>query len=363
MYLYAFWGLIKRYMAKSVTDPKNTVNQSAQMISSQLQGVESSLLGAFIAVVAAAFVSNALGVIQYWAPASFILLWVIMANSFVRSYVPPFLKKRDRQEWGLGNWMVAVSRFQESLKEFLSERNAFIFVTRCKNLVPILRAIGIIFFICFISLVVLARGTAGACGGTCLPIPVVASLFLIFLPVFWHLALPKLEKSDVKTALTKIGRVGRSTLLKMLLGLAFMVLFTFFATLVLPIWSLVRLLPMYEYNLSALGSWLIVLVLVAVTALTLINYFSASTVKKEMTITLYNLANILNRISMNEVALGQTISEELLYDELARDYAKAKRYEISADDTLMINFYSLVPNKTYLSTIDQQPEPTSEPPA
>ena len=341
-------------MAKSITALKNNVNESAQIISSQLQGVDSNLLGAFIAVISSAFISNALGIIEYWAPASFILMWVIMANSFVRSYIPPLRKKRDRQEWVLGNWAAAVSRLQELLKEFLSERNVFIFITRCKNLVPILRAIGIIFFICFISLVMLAKGTIGAYGAISLTLPIVTSLFLIFLPIFWHLALLKLEKGDVKTALSKIGEAGRSALFRMLLGIIFMILFTFFATLVLPVWSLVKLLPMYEYNLSALGSWFIVLVLVAVTALTLMNYFSASMVKKEMTIALYNLSNILNRI--NKVPLSQTISEKL-YGELVSDYAKAKRYEISADDTLMVNFYSLVPNEThttYLSRIAQK---------
>lgn len=337
-------------MAKSITDLKNTVNESTQMISNQLQGVESNLLGAFIAVILSAFVSNVLGIMEYWAPAAFILMWIIMANSFVRSYIPPLFKKRDRQEWGIENWVSAVSRLQELFKEFFSERNVFTFITRCKNLIPILRAIGIIFFICFISLVMLAKGIIGTCSAISMTIPIVTSLFLIFLPIFWHLALLKLEKSDVKTAFSKIGEVGRSALFRMILGIFFMILFAFFATLVLPIWSLVKLFPMYEYNLSALGSWFIVLVLVAVTALTLMNYFSASMVKKEMTIALYNLSNILNRI--NKVPLSQTISERL-YGELVSDYAKAKRYEISADDTLMVNFYRLVPNDTYTTYLSR----------
>lgn len=345
-------------MARSTTDLRSTVNESAQMISDQLQGVDSNLLGAFIAVLSSAFISNALGIIEYWAPASFILMWTIMANSFVRSYIPPLFKKRNGQQSVLENSVVAVSRLQELFKQFFSERNVFIFITRCKNLVPMLRAIGVIFFICFISLVMLAEGIIGTCSAISMTIPIVTSLFLIFLPIFWHLTLSKLEKSDVKTALSKIGEVSRSFLFRILLGIIIMILFTFFATLVLPIWSLVKLFPMYEYNLSALGSWFIVLVLVSVTALTLMNYFSASMVKKEMTIALYNLSNIVNRI--NKVPLSQTITEKL-YGELVSDYVKAKRYELSADDTLMVNFYSLVPNETYttyLSKIAQKQSKT-----
>ena len=339
-------------MAKSITDLKNAVNDSAQMISSQLQGVESNLLGAFIAVIATAFISNALGIIEYWAPASFILMWIIMVNSFVRSYIPPLFRKRDRPERTLRNG-VSISQF---LEELFSERNMFLFITRCKNLVPILRAIGIIFFICFISLVMLAKGTIGTSSGISITIPIITSLFLILLPILWHVALPNLEKSELKTAFSKIGEIGRFSLFSMLFGIFFWILFTSFAVLVLPIWSLVKLSPMYEYNLSALGSWFIVLILVSVTALTLMNYFSASMVRKEVTIALYNLSNILNRIN-NEVALTQTVNEEL-YNELESDYVKAKRYEISADDTLMVNFYSLAPNKTYLSTLEQKQSET-----
>lgn len=345
-------------MAKSITDLKNTVNESAQMISNQLQGVESNLLGAFIAVILSAFVSNVLGIIEYWAPAAFILMWIIMVNSFVRSYIPPLSRKRDRPEWTLGNWVSISQLFKELFKQLFSERNMFLFITRCKNLVPILRAIGVIFFICFISLVMLAKGTIKTSSGISITIPIITSLFLILLPILWHVVLPKLEKSELKTAFSKIGEIGRSSLFSMLVWIFFWILFTFFAMLVLPIWSLVKLSPMYEYNLSALGSWFIVLILVSVTALTLMNYFSASMVKKEMTIALYNLSNILNRI--NKVPLSQTISEKL-YGELVSDYVKAKRYEISADDTLMVNFYSLVPNETYttyLSRIAQKQSKT-----
>lgn len=352
-------------MAKSITDLRNSVNESAQIISNQLQGVESNLLGAFIAVIAAAFISNALGIIEYWAPASFILMWIIMINSFVRSYIPPLFRKRDRPEWTLRNWVstsqlskwVSISQFlKELFKQLFSERNVFLFITRCKNLVPILRAIGIIFFICFISLVMLAKGTIGTSSGISITIPIITSLFLILLPILWHVALPKIEKSELKTAFSKIGEIGRFSLFGMLFGIFFWILFTSFAVLVLPIWSLVKLSPMYEYNLSALGSWFIVLILVSVTALTLMNYFSASMVRKEMTIALYNLSNILNRIN-NEVALNQTVNEELC-NELESDYVKAKRYEISADDTLMVNFYSLALNKTYLSTLEQKQSET-----
>jgi len=340
-------------MAKSITDLKNAVNDSAQMISNQLQGVESNLLGAFIAVIATAFISNALGIIEYWAPASFILMWIIMVNSFVRSYIPPLFRKRYRPEWTLRNWVSTSQFLKELFKQLFSERNVFLFITRCKNLVPILRAIGIIFFICFISLVKLAKGTIGTSSGISITIPIITSLFLILLPILWHVALPKIEKSELKTAFSKIGEIGRFSLFSMLFGIFFWILFTSFAVLVLPIWSLVKLSPMYEYNLSASGSWFIVLILVSVTALTLMNYFSASMVRKEMTIALYNLSNILNRININEIAPSQTVNEKL-YNELESDYVKAKRYEISADDTLMVNFYSLAPNEMYLLSIDQK---------
>jgi hypothetical protein len=125
-------------MAKSITDLRNTVNESTQMISNQLQGVESSLLGAFIAVVLSAFVSNVLGITDYWAPVAFILMWVIMVNSFVRSYIPPLSRKPDSLERTSGDWESITQLLKESFRQLFSERNMFLFITKCKNLVPIL---------------------------------------------------------------------------------------------------------------------------------------------------------------------------------------------------------------------------------
>jgi hypothetical protein len=333
-------------MAKSITDLKNTVNESAQMISNQLQGVESNLLGAFIAVIASAFISNALRIIQYWVPASFILMWILLFNSFIQSYVPWF-RKRDRQE-RIAKTEVAINRIKESSLKLVM----FLYTTRLKNSVPMFRAIGITFFISFIALVTYVKGMIKPSSGISITLPIITSLLFISLPFLLHLVLnlvlPRLEKSDLEAVISRIGCLR-------LLIIIFLGLFFGGAILVLPIWSLVRIYPLYEYNLSG-WSLFIVLMLLAVTALTLMNYFSASMVKKEMTIALYNLSNILNRINMNEMAPSQTINKKL-YDDLESDYVKAKRYEISADDSLMVNFYSLVPNetyKTYLSSITRK---------
>jgi hypothetical protein len=338
-------------MAESITDLKNTVNDSAQMISNQLQGVDSNLLGAFIAVIASAFISNALGIIKYWAPASFLLMWILMFHSFIRSYLPWF-RKQDRQEPTVKS-ETAISLLKESFEKLFSEPAMFILTTKFKNSAPIFRAIGIIFFITFISLVAHVKAMIEEGSSISLTIPITTSLFLMFLPVLLHLVLLRLEKIDLEMAHNRIREIGCVPLLMIIL----LVLFAFFAILVLPMWSLVKLYPIYEYNLSG-WSLFIVLILLVVTALTFINYFSASMVKKEMTIALYNLSNILNRI--NKVPLGQTISQEL-YNKLESDYVKAKRYEMSADDSLMVNFYSLVPNetyKTYLSDIAQKQSET-----
>jgi hypothetical protein len=317
-------------MAKSITDLRNSVNESAQMISNQLQGVESNLLGAFIAVIAAAFISNALGIIAYWAPASFILMWIILLNSLIHMLRS---RKRDRQEH---TYEVAV----------------FLATTTMKNSVPLFKTIGITFFITFISLVTRVKGVIEPSSGISITLPVFTSLLFVSLPFLLHLTLLVLEKTDLRKVFNKIGCF--SWLVIILLALFFSV-----ATLVLPILSLIGLYPLYGYNLSG-SSLFIVLILIAITALTFINYFSASMVKKEMTIALHNLSNILNRININEMAPSQIVNKKL-YDDLESDYVKAKRYEISADDTLMINFYSLVPNetyKTYLSGVAQKQSKT-----
>jgi hypothetical protein len=113
----------------------------------------------------------------------------------------------------------------------------------------------------------------------------------------------------------------------------------------------VVLSPIYILAVDTLLSMILVMLLQIITALIFFNYFSASSVRKEMTIALYNMSRVINRIY--ELPTGQSINDDI-YQKLRIESINAKRYEMSADDTLLVNFYRLTPNSTYLFSISQE---------
>jgi hypothetical protein len=104
-------------------------------------------------------------------------------------------------------------------------------------------------------------------------------------------------------------------------------------------------------GLPSVLSLIVVIFLLAITALAFMNYFSASLVRKEMGIALFNLSNIQNRIE-DLLSNQRTISDET-YQELRDEYTKAKLYNMAVDDTLLVNYYSVRPNPAYLSKLDR----------
>jgi hypothetical protein len=155
----------------------------------------------------------------------------------------------------------------------------------------------------------------------------------------------RLEKSKSKLDFTKIGCVASCLIV---VGASVYVL----VLLALPIWSFVILHPIYIGGLPSILSLIIVTFLLAITALAFMNYFSASLVKGELNIALFHLSNIQNRIE--DLLSNQGSIPNEIYQELREQYAEAKRYNMIADDTLLINYYSLRPNPTYLSKLDKQ---------
>ena len=301
-------------MTDRLTELKNITEQSSQLIGYQLQSIDSSLLGAFVSVIISAFISKTFGLLIYWIPASFFLMWVILLFSLFKSYIP-LMRKRPRNEDTNKTQTVGL----------LSVRNMFLITTRFKNAAPHFKAIGIIFLVSFISLVMYKIGVIKEDATFPIIVPIISSLLFMSLPILNHMAIGKLEKMEGELDFTKIG----------CLALFIIVVYAFayiFALLVLPIWSLVIMHPIYIYEPITLLAILVVIFLQVITALTFINYFSASSVRKELTIALFNLSKVLNRI--NDL-LNQTISDEI-YHELKEDYLKAKRYEMSADDTLLV---------------------------
>jgi len=314
------------------TELKNIVEQSSQIIGYQLQSIESNLLTAFISMIVSALLSTTLGFLIYWIPASFLLMWTILMNSLFRSFIPQ-MRKGERSE--------DVHKVENI--GLLSSATLFLLTARFKHASPLFKSIGIIFLATLISLVGYRLGVIEEDATFSIVLPIISSLLFMTLPILNNSAIGALEKWQGELDFTKIGYLGWLTI-------AIYVLLYVFALLVFPIWSFIVIHPIYIGEPIRLLAILVVVFLQVITALTFMNYFSASSARKELTIALFNLSNILNRI--NRLSFSQSFSDEI-YQELSRDYIKAKRYEMSADDTLLVNFYNIIPNPAYLSSLSE----------
>jgi len=226
----------------------------------------------------------------------------------------------------------------------ISERNIFVLLIRFKNAAPLFKTIGVIFFVSFLALVLKEIGTIGS--GIDYPplVPIISSLVFLSLPILNNKAIGILEK-NIKLDLAKLGCLGWFFIF------IYVMVYIIGGLFVLPTWSLVVLKTLYVKDMGAVFSILVVVFLQVITALAFMNYFSAMSVKKEITQALNRLSNIHQRIS--EAMLTQKANDEILC-EVKESYLKSKPYDISADDSLLVNFYSLVPNPAYLSRLKNE---------
>lgn len=329
-------------MSDRFKELKNNAQQTSQVIGAQLQSIESSLLGAFISILISAFISEEFGLLIFWIPASFLLMWLLLMHSLFKSLIPrsliPLIRRRNRTEQN-GNVQIA---------ELSSDVDKFLITTWFKNSTPLFKSIGVLFFVSFLSLVLYEIDLIGEDITFCITIPLISSLLFMSLPILIKTVIANLEKSESKLDFTKIGCLG-------LFLISVIALVYTLVLLVFPILSFVILHPIYIGGLPSILSILVVIIFQVIVALLFMNYFSASLVRKEMSIALFNLSNIQSHIEdlLSKQNISQNISDEI-YQELRREYTKAKRYNMTTDDTLLVNYYSIIPNPTYLSELDKQ---------
>jgi hypothetical protein len=66
---------------------KNIIESDSQIISAQLQGIDSNLLGAFFSILVSVLLGNAFGLLIYWIPASFIFLLILMSINLIKMII------------------------------------------------------------------------------------------------------------------------------------------------------------------------------------------------------------------------------------------------------------------------------------
>jgi hypothetical protein len=310
--------------------------ENAQIISYQLQSIDSSLLSAFLSVILATLIGNALDLLIYWIPASFFLaLFVILRSLF---------KSIDRQKKRMIQRKDArtTSIIQTTL---FTERTIFLLLTVFKNTLSILKAVSIIFLFTLIILILYNANIIESNSDFSIVIPFISSAAFVSLSFITNATINSLERNGTQVDLEKMSCIK---IIKFLIFCLVFLSLYFTALFVLPCLSLVITSDLYTSWPNGILMLSIVIILLIISFLVFANYFSASSVKKEMTNSLHNLSTIVKNI--NEFKIGLKDNEDK-FQELIESYQIAKRYEVLADDTLLINYYSLLPDNSYLLNI------------
>jgi len=311
--------------------------ESAQIISYKLQSIDSSLLSAFLSVILATLIGNALDLLVYWIPASFFLALFVIFRSLIKS-IERQKKLIQRKNARTG------SIIQKTL---FTERTIFLLLLVFKNALSILKAVSIIFLFTLIILILYNANVIESNSDFSIVIPLLSSAAFVSLSFITNATINSLERNGTQVDLEQMSCIK---IIKFIIFCIVFLSLCFTALFVLPVLSLVITSALYTNWPNGILMLSIVIILLIISFLVFANYFSASNVKKEMTNSLHNLSTVVN--SINECKIGLMDNEEK-FQELLKSYQIATRYEVLADDTLLINFYSLLPNNSYLVYISR----------
>ena len=263
------------------------IEQSSNLIGVQLQSVDSSLLDAFISVIVTSFLSKEFGLLLYWIPVSFFLMWILLMFSFIWSQIQ-------------GRKVQLEPKKVKQNSPWSSEQGLFLLLASFKNALPFFKTIGVIFFVSFLSLVIKQLNVIGKGVNYSPVLPVISTLLFFSLPILNNKAISDLEKNRV--------RLGSMKLTKLNWIIIFFYIFVYVgALLVMPVLSLIALKSVYITSPSVILPILLVIFLQIIAAITFMNYFSAMSVKKEMTLALSRLSTIQHHI--NDTILNATYNK------------------------------------------------------
>lgn len=321
-------------LIKELEELREMVNQSSEHTQRQLQNIDSNLLiGTLISFILALGISFQLKILIYWIPASFLLLYLWAFYGLFST----------RKSFAPENVEEVIQFFQR-----IDENKLKLFVTWClKMAAPIVTAVSLVYIISLIALLA-AYKTINVGQPLYILFPFISALLCAFLPRFLDALTKYSEKGGFNETLKILATIkenGSSRRWHFTLGglnLVFIIGYVVLA-LFLPAASLF----ITRSIISDYTFLIIVLVLQLTFTIISSSYFSSVSVKKELTNTLTNFANL--DYLLNDFILRKDINEDQV-EKLKTKYLTAKQYDVLVDDSLkFVNFYFLSMNEVYLN--------------
>ena len=321
---------------------QDVINQSSLHTKRKLGVISgNSYIGGCFLLVLALGISYFLNIFEYWIPAGFFLFFFLFFTA-LRSIRKPFIGK-DATD---------IMRYY---KEKHTDISVQIESSLQKNLAIIIQSLSIIYLISFFIIISIEYNWIVNVNTIETLLPAITCLLFIPVPFFIKELYQLTKPYEIKISLKKIIEKNKNDLLKSVFSWGFLKPFFFgfyFGLLILfplvSIWITRVIIIQWSYVL-------LIFILQCFMVLLFANSFSANTVRKELTTTITNYADINYLISMAQIQKHYTTKE---YQRLQTLYQSAKPYDFIIQDTFkFINYYMLVPNRFHLNEILQ---PTRE---
>jgi len=318
---------------------RNSVNQSSEHTKRQIDNIEkNAYIFGIISLLLSLGASYYLKIFEYWIPASFLLMysWAFFSIKTSKKYVA---KKTVDQ---------GLEIYKKTDKEVLEHCT----ISGLNNLSAIMKSATIIYIVTVFILLAIHMNWIETESKLNILFPLVTCLFFIPGPYFLDNLIQMFKERGYQKFLDKIihykkidkrEKISKITLASVVLILIYIIvvlafpIISFFDTLSLAKdWLLLLFVALFQFMLILLFS----------------NYFSALTVKKELSNTITNYADI--NYLINDLILNKKCNRQEL-ENLKHLYFTAKPYDYVVTSLFKyIQFYFLIPNRVYLKHISSK---------
>jgi hypothetical protein len=326
--------LIDKYL-----ELRECVNQSSIHTKRQIDLVEKNVyIVGIISLIISLGASYYFEIIKYWIPAGFLLLYFWTFCS-IRSSKKHFEKKTIDK---------GIEIYNKTNKEVIQHT----IITQFKNIFSFINSITIIYILSFFIIIAFHMSWIEGQADFEILIPLFACLYYIPAPYLFGKLLREFENKGYQKYLDnfihfrKISPDNKISNFSIAIGLV-ITIYLFFA-FILPIISFINTMPLIENWLLLFIIMIFQLILIFVFS----NYFSTLMVKKELSDSITNFADI--NYLINESILNKK-TERIELENLKRLYLSAKPYDyVYIVLFKFIPFYRLISNRTYLKYLSKK---------
>ena len=321
-------------LSKELALLRDAATQTSEHTEKQLKSIDSNLPITLITLLANLGLTSYFKILAiYWIPTSFFLFSIWTIYSIFKNSLP-VLRKGTIEDLG------------KAYDKYGSRTMNYGYKWIFEAALPLIKAIGVMFLVTFVGLLLIATGVIPTIDTIHLLYPMIISLCFILSVLPQGGAARFSGEGGFYNSYTSLEPIMHRKIVKIILK-AISIIFPLLM-IAIPLSALVLtiplILPISNESLYVILVVFLQFLLIAVSG----SFFSALSVKKELNNTITNLATITDQIS--GLLLTKTVTKEKI-EKLKQQYNSAKIYDLKVVDFKLLNYYSLEMRKVYLEKL------------